>query len=122
MGNIKESIKDILQWPQKLKGKKTGIKYGKEILLDELVKEDVNASVSNAFVSACSNKENINKQLEQVRKDQHEKYQAQKSSNYKVEANTNTNSQPNQMNTEKNHQCPSGMFDSIVTGVDKRWL
>ena len=90
-----------MQWSQKLKGKKTGIKYGKEILLDELVKEDVNASVSNAFVSACSNKENINKQLEQVRKDQHEKYQAQKSSNYKVEANTNANSQPNQLNTEK---------------------
>lgn len=43
-----------------------------------LVKEDVNASVSNAVVSACSNKENINKQLEQVRKDQHEKYQAKK--------------------------------------------
>ena len=87
-----------------------------------LVKEDVNASVSNAVVSACSNKENINKQLEQVRKDQHEKYQAKKVQITRLrQTQTQIHNQINWIQ-KKNHQCPFGMFDSIVAGVDKRWL
>lgn len=85
-----------------LKSEKTGIKCSKGIFLDELVKEDVNARVSNTIVPADKNKGNINKQLEQVRKDQCE-----------VEPSANANSQPNQLNTEKN-QWPSGIGNLIV--------
>ena len=85
-----------------LKSEKTRIKCSKGIFLDELVKEDVNARVSNTIVPADKNKGNINKQLEQVRKDQRE-----------VEPSANANSQPNQLNTEKN-QWPSGIGNLIV--------
>lgn len=51
--------------------KKTSIQYSKEILTDELAKENKNSNASNSIAPADMKTKSIKNQLEQMRKDQH---------------------------------------------------
>ena len=68
----------------------------------------------------------IKTQLEQVKKDQHKEYWAQRSLTYDIEPIKTRNTQPDQWDIESNHRWPSGtcvvVGDLIVSGTDERRL
>ena len=93
---------------------------------NELVQVNINDNVGNSVVSADRNKENVNNQLELVRKYQHKKYQSRSGLNYDTEVNTSGNTHPDQLNAENNHRWSSGrcviVGNSIFPCIDERCL